>query len=287
MTDLGRVGVWTFAFDRLALADVRDAAREIEQLGYGALWIGEAAGRESLTHAALLLDATDRIVIASGIARIGERSPRVMRAAQGAVEEAHPGRYLLGLGGSNQLGSGRDPATAMADYLDQMAAAAYTPPAAAPSPIVLGAHSTAMLRLAAACTNGSHTYLVTPANTARARRVLGPAPILAAEQAVVLQTDPTAARTIARRHLAFYAKLPHFQANFEHAGLTPEDWQPECSDRLVDAVVAWGDETAIADRVQAHLQAGATHVCIQPLEHRPAAGLDTLRQLAPTLTALA
>ncbi|MEK7425729.1 MAG: LLM class flavin-dependent oxidoreductase, partial [Actinomycetota bacterium] len=225
MINLGAVGVWTFAFDQMPIGAVRDTAAEIEALGYGAIWIGEAVGRESLTHAALLCAATERIVVASGIARVGERSPRVMHAAANALAEASGGRYLLGLGGSNQLDGDLGAVAAMAGYLDQYHAAPYIAPLAnEPPPVILGAQGPAMLRLAAERTQGTHTFLVTPEHTAWARDVLGPRPILAVEQAVITETDPTIARKLARDHLAFYLQLPHFQANLASAGFEACAW---------------------------------------------------------------
>lgn len=284
MINLGPVGVWTFAFDQLPLNTVRAAAADIEALGYGAIWIGEATGRESLTHAALLCDATEHIVIASGIARVGERSPRVMKAAAYTLAEASGGRFLLGLGGSNQLTTDNGPAAAMASYLDDYDNAPYTtPPSADAPPVVLGAQGPAMLRVAAARTQGSHTFCVTPEHTRWARTVLGPEPLLCPEQAVIVETNPDTARVIARDHLRFYLQLPHFQANFTRAGFSPTDWANDGTDRLIDALVAWGDPDTIGQRIQAHLDAGANHVCIQPLQTTPGAGIETLRHLAPTI----
>lgn len=284
---LERVGIWTFAFDRLPIGAVRDAAAEIEELGYGAIWVGEAAGRESLTHAALLLAETDRLIVASGIARIGDRSPRATHAAANTLAEASDGRFVLGLGGSNQLGTGHSPVDAMATYLDGYGSARYIAPRpAAPVPVVLGAQGPAMLRLARDRTDGSHTYLVTPDHTAWARSVLGAGPMLAVEQAVIVETDATAARAAARGHLAFYLRLPHFQANFARVGFTPDDWDAGGTDRLVDALVAWGDEDTITDRVRAHLDAGADHVCVQPIASGSGVGLETVRRIAPALAGL-
>ena len=282
--DLGRVGVWTFAFDRMALAAVRDAAGAVERLGYGALWVGEAVGREALTHAALLLDATERLVVATGIARIGERSPRVMHAAQRVLWEAHPGRFLLGLGGAAHRGAGHDPIATMGDYLDQVAEAPYLPGGANDPPVVLAALGPRMLRLAARRSVGAHTYLAPVAHTLLARRVMGPGPLLAVEVAVVLEADPRRAREQAREHLAFYLRLPHFQAHLRRSGFTGDDLLGGGSDRLVDASVAWGDPELVAAAVEQHLAAGADHVCIQPVGDLSALDVATLETLAPLLT---
>jgi len=267
--DLGRVGIWTFAFELQPAARVREAAAEIEGLGYGAIWIPEALGREALSHAAVLLAATRRIPVATGIANIWARDAMAMAAGQKTLAEAWPGRFLLGIGVSHapivgMRGHGYDrPLTFMRQYLDAMDAAIYNAPPPAAAPRVIGALAPKMLALAAERTEGAHPYFVPPEHTRRARAALGP--LLAPEQAVVLERDATVARGVARRHMQMYLQLPNYVNNLRRLGFGDDDLQRGGSDRLVDAIVAWGDVGAVVDRVRAHHEAGADHVCIQVL----------------------
>jgi len=234
---LGKVGIWTFDFDRQPMAQVREEVAELEALGYGAIWIPEVAGREALTHAAVLLAATNRIVVANGVARIAERTPRAMVAAQQTLAEAYPGRHLLGLGlgGVSQL-------EAMRTYLDGMDGIALVTPKPAFQPVrVLAAYGPAMLQLAAERSAGAHTYKVTAQHTADARQLLGLKAFLAVEHAVVLETDPHKARRIARAHLETYLRLPAHLAKFRRLGFTDDEFAAGGSNRLVDALVAWGN----------------------------------------------
>src|SRR5512132_365374 len=241
---LGQLGIWTYQLSYQPATKVREVVAELEELGYGALWVGEGMYREPLTHAGFLLASTRRMVIATGIANIWARDPFTMTAAQLTLAEAYPDRFLLGLGVSHaRLVEGvrghayRQPLTKMRAYLDAMdeAAAAYraVKPAALP-PRVLAALGPKMLDLSAERTNGAHTYLVTPEHTAKARAQLGPAPWLVVEQAVVLESDPAAARAIGRRHVARYLDLPSYTNNFRRLGFTTEVMADRGSDRLVD-----------------------------------------------------
>jgi probable F420-dependent oxidoreductase len=171
----------------------------------------------------------------------------------------------------------------MRAYLDAMDAAGHQRWAPDPPvPVVLAALRPKMLELARERTAGAHPYLVTPEHTARARELLGPEPLLAPEQAVFVETDPGRARERARRFAAGYLQMPNYVNNLRWLGFTDEDLADDLSDRLVDAIVAWGDPEAIAARVRAHLDAGADHVSIQPLGNLDAA-LEQLRALAPLL----
>jgi probable F420-dependent oxidoreductase len=258
---------------------VREVAAELEELGYGALWMGESVYREPLTHAGFLLSATQRMVIATGIANIWARDPFTMTAAQLTLSEAYPERFLLGLGVSHaRLVEGirghhyERPYAAMRRYLDGMDEAARGYRAAkptAPPPRVLAALGPRMLALAAERARGAHPYLVTPDHTAKARSALGPDSWLLPEQAVVLETNPDQARAIARRHISRYLDLPNYTNNWRRLGFTDDDLVGQGSDRLVDALVAWGDVEAISRRVKDHLDAGADHVCIQVFDAEP------------------
>jgi probable F420-dependent oxidoreductase len=292
--DIGRVGIWTFALELQPAAKAQEAAAEIESLGYRALWIPEAMGREALTHAGLLLAGTKRLTIATGIANVWARDAMTMAAGQKTLDEAYPGRFLLGIGVSHApLVEGmrghryEKPLSFMRRYLDAMDAAPFLAarPGQAPRRVI-GALAPKMLSLAAQRTDGAHPYFVPPEHTARAREIMGPGPFLAPEQAVVLETDPAAARAIARAHMAMYLGLPNYTNNLRSLGFGDDDLRDGGSNRLVDAIVAWGDVDAVVARVRAHHAAGADHVCLQVLPAEPRAlPLPGWRTLAPAVLA--
>lgn len=270
--ELGRIGVWTF-FDAMSARDAAGAAQRIERLGYRTLWIPEAIGREAFSAAAWLLANTESLNIATGIANIYARDALTMAGGGKTLAEQSGGRFLLGIGVSHQpLVEGirghdsSKPLTYMRRYLEAMAAAPYaaTAPAEAP-PVVIGALHPKMLALAAEKTRGAHPYLMPPEHTAFARRCMGAQAWLCPEQKVLLETDPGKARAVARQVLGMYLALPNYRRALESLGMRSDDFENGGSDRLVDRCVAWGDETAIAARIRAHHDAGADHVCIQPL----------------------
>jgi probable F420-dependent oxidoreductase len=289
---LGRVGVWTFVFDSRPAAQIAVDARAIEALGFPALWVPEGGGsRDIVGHLGWLAASTERITVASGIATITARPPEVLQAGATLLADAYGDRILLGIGVGHEYTTGRRgydwarPVARMRSYLDAMDAAAGDWPApAAPVPRLLAALGDSMLRLSADRTLGAHTYFVPPEHTARARRVLGPEPLLAIEQTVVLTTDPLAAREIARRWAADYLSLPNYANNWRRLGYGDEDVTAGGSDRLIDAGIAWGSVDAVASRVRGHLDAGADHVCIQVIsEDDTDVCLPQLRELAPAL----
>ncbi len=289
-TDLGQLGVWTW-LDGYTAPETADFARKLESWGYTALWVPEAVGRDPFAFIGYLAGQTEQLVFATGIANIYARDPMTMKATHQTMSELAPGRFVLGLGVSHQhLVSkirGHDykkPLTTMRSYLDAMEKALYmgaTPDEAAP--IVLGALRDKMLDLAATRTAGAHPYLVPPEHTARARKVMGDDAWLCPEQMVILESDATNARGVARKELAIYFQLPNYQNNLKQFGFDDEDFADGGSDRLVDAIVVWGDEQAIADRIQAHRDAGANHVCIQAFrpDGEPGPDLRLLEALAP------
>jgi probable F420-dependent oxidoreductase len=257
-------------------------------MGYGAIWIPEAVGRDPFVSAALLLSRTERITVATGIASIYARDAMAMNGCWQAVTEAFPGRFLLGLGVSHQPmvegmrgGEYGPPLTAMREYLEAMDTALYfaakpnTPPER-----VLAALGPKMLALARDMAGGAHPYNVPPEHTAVAREILGPDRLLAPDQKVILETDPSAAREIARDTLAIYANLPNYTNNLRRLGYTEEDLTPPLSDKLVDALVVWGDVETIRARIDAHHAAGADHVAIQVL---PGDDIDRLMRDYGTL----
>lgn len=295
MTALGRVGVWLGNLGWAPATVEREVAAEVEELGYGALWYSEAHNsKESLSHGALLLAATRRITIASGIANIWVRDPMAMVAGANALAEAHPGRFVLGLGVSHppQLAprghAYERPVARMRAYLEAMDAAAYTGPTPVkPLPRLLGALRPPMLELAAALADGAHPYLVPVEHTRRARSILGPGKLLATEQLVLLEDDPVVARARGREAIAWYLTLPNYTDNLRWLGFGEDDLAGGGSDRLVDALVASGDEQAVRARVSEHLEAGADHVCIQPIgRDGDPLGVDELRRLTPALSDL-
>jgi probable F420-dependent oxidoreductase len=286
---LGSVGIWTRQFEFHPAAKVQEAAGELEELGYGAIWFNESAGREALTHAGLLLAATRRIVVATGIANIYARDPMAMASAQKTLAEAYPDRFVLGLGVSHvplveQLRGHRyeKPVARMRAYLGAMDQAPYrsVPPSSKPLR-VLGALRPKMLELAAQRADGAHPYNVNPEHTERARQILGADRYLCPEQAVVLETDPAKARKIGREFLEIYLKLPNYANNLLWLGFREDDFLNGGSDRLIDAIIAWGDLNAIRNRIHEHHSAGADHVCVQVLPADPQAlPLHEWRELA-------
>lgn len=287
--ELSPVGLW-FHTDALSAEEAVDLVRQAEALGFGAFWFGEGFGRDPLVHAGHLLDHTSEIVVATGIASIYSRDAVAMVAGANALAEQSGGRFLLGLGVSMPAlveprgHSFGPPVPSMRAYLTGMDDARYASIAPAlPPPVVLAALGPKMLKLASERARGAHPCNVTPEYTARARETMGPEAWLCVEQKVVLESDPVRAREIARAGLALYLEVPHQQQNWQRMGFEVSDFRDGGSDRLVDALVAWGGIETIAERVRAHRAAGATHVCLQPLlpqgERRPPESL--LRALSP------
>jgi probable F420-dependent oxidoreductase len=287
--EVGRVGFWVSS--RLFPDDGGgEAARvvgELEAFGIPALWLGGASpDLELVSH---LLKESHRLVVATGVVSIWAASAADLAANYARVASEHPDRFALGLGVSHASaveGSGQHyvrPYRKMVAYLDELDAA--TPPVPKERR-VLAALRPRMLRLAAERAAGAHPYLVTPEHTRRARAILGPGPLLAPEQKVVLETDPERAREIGRVTLARYLQLPNYTNNLRWLGFTDEDLAGEGSDTLVDALVAWGTPEDIEARVREHRTAGADHVAVQVLTNPDAAGLphEQWRLLAPVLT---
>ena len=290
--DIGRVGIWTFQLDLQPAGAAQAAARELEEQGWGAIWIPEALGREAFTNAGVLLAGTRRIPVALGIANIWARDAMAMRAAQLTLAEAYQDRFLLGIGVSHApLVEGvrghryERPLSAMRTYLDAMDRAPFLAARPGREPeLVIGALAPKMLALAAERTAGAHPYFVPPEHTRRAREILGRGKRLAPEQAAVLETDPTVARAVARTHMAIYIGLPNYRNNLLRLGFNELDFADGGSDRLVDAIVAWGDVDAIVARVRAHHEAGADHVGVQVLDPDPRAlPMPQWRRLAKAL----
>ena len=270
---LGRIGVWQGGYGSTA-DDDRAMIAELESLGYSAFWFGEApGGKEAFTRAATLLAASSTITVGTGIASIWGRDPLNTASAIRTVGEAFPGRFIAGLGVSHRpMVEARGdtyerPYEAMRRHLAGMTAATHRSPAPPVDvPVVLAALRPRMLSLSGTAADGAHPYFVPVEHTVRAREILGPGKLLAPEVAVVLESDPAEARRLARLHTGgFYLKAPNYVENLRWLGWRDDDFEGGGSDALVDAIVAWGDEAAIAARIREHLDAGADHVCIQPV----------------------
>jgi probable F420-dependent oxidoreductase len=290
MHNIGRVGLWTFAFDQLPNTEAQALAAEVEQLGFGAIWIPEAVGKDPFVQSALLLSATRSITLATGIASIYARDAMATKQAQATVTEAFPDRFLLGLGVSHApMVEGMrghtyaKPVPAMRAYLEAMEAALYMGPVpSSPARTVIGALGPKMTALAAERTDGVHPYNVTVEHTAQARAAVGPDRLVAPELAVAVTEDATEARTAGRAHLAIYLGLPNYVNNLRRLGFVDDDFTDGGSDRLIDALVAWGPADRIAARVREHHDAGADHVCLQVLvpRDRPGPPIAEWRELA-------
>jgi probable F420-dependent oxidoreductase len=289
--DFGRVGIWTGTLDTVPSVEAQRLAGVLEEAGFPLLWIPETVGRDPFVTAALLLSATSTLSVATGIANIYARDAVTMANTQRTLEEAFPGRFLLGLGVSHAHLVDRvrhhdysKPYSHMVQYLDDMDTATFRAvgPAERP-PTVIAALGPKMLELAGRRTAGAHPYFVPVEHTARAREILGPEPLLAPEQMVVLETDRTKALEIARTGMSVYLRAPNYVNNLKRLGFTDDDVADGASERLVDAIVATGDVGAARDRVEAHLAAGADHVCVQVLagDFRPNEG--AWRELAAAL----
>ena len=271
--DIGKLGVWFF-LETMASSDAAAFVQRLEGLGYPALWIPEAIGREAFAQSSFLLARTERLIIATGIANIWGRDPVAMASGQKTLAEQSGGRFLLGIGVSHApLVEGlrghlyRRPVSAMRDYLERMERAPFLAVGPSePPPTVIGAIRPKMIALAGERTMGTHTYFVPPEHTAKTRKAMGPDKWICVAQAVVLERDPSIARAAARQYMRTYVPtLANYTENLRELGWGEADFADGCSDRLVDAIVAWGDEDRIAARFRAHLDAGATHVCFLPL----------------------
>jgi probable F420-dependent oxidoreductase len=279
--DIGRLGCWTF-LDMMSASDAVDFARKLEKWGYGALWIPEAVGRDPFALLSFLAAKTDKLVLATGIANIYARDAMSLRALQQTMAELSGGRFVLGLGVSHKPMvadlRGHDyakPLSTMRRVLEAMRQAIYVGPAPArEAPIVIGALRPKMLALSAELAQGAHPYNVPPEHTARAREILGDGPMLCPDQKAILVKDASRARALGRQHLGTYLGLPNYRNNWRSLGFDDADFENGGSDRLIDAVFAWGDETAIAKRVQDHYDAGATHVCLQAIRSDGEMGPD-------------
>lgn len=266
------IGLWAGGADGLPAAELGRLGRDVEEAGIGAVWVAEGIGRDSLMTAALLLSGTERLHVGTAVTITWSRAPVMMVAGQQSLSEWFPGRFTLGIGVSHgPMNAMRGlpyhtPYEHLGAYLDGMDAVTYGSVPAPSTRTLLGAQGPRMLALAADRLDGALPYLTTPEHTAAARGILGPDAVLAPEQGIVLATDPTEARAVARTNLAIYVdSLPNYRNSWLRQGFSESDLVDHGSDRLVDALVAWGDDDALAARIRAHLDAGADHVVVQVL----------------------
>ena len=294
-TALGTVGVWSFTLEAQTAAEEREASAVIESLGFGAIWFPESVtSREVFSHASWLLASTERAIVASGIANIWARDPVAMANGWHMLTDAYPDRFVLGIGVSHapsverRGGSYQRPWSTMREYLDAMDRAASSAPEPESEPrVVLAALGPRMLELAADRALGAHPYFVPVEHTAFARQRLGQDPVLAVEQTVVLESDPSQARRVARQFAVHYLQATNYANNLKRMGWTDADLSGQGSDAVIDAVVAWGDVDKVVNRVRQHLDAGADHVCVQVVsDDENDVCLPQLRELAPALLEL-
>ena len=287
----GEIGLWSSDLNAMPASQAQEAAAEIDELGYAALWFGEAQGREAFTNASMLLSATRRLVVATGIANIFVRDAWATNAAAKTLAGAYPGRFVLGLSVSHRPmvemrgHDYRSPLATMRSYLEDMGEAQFT--AAQPEhdpPLLLAALGPRMLELSRDHADGAHPYLVTAQHTQEARGILGEGPLLAVEQAVAPTEDRGEALRLARQHLGRYLRLPNYRNSWLRQDFREEDLDGEGSERLAEGLVAWGSEDDVHERVREHLSAGADQVCVQVLTDDPANDLrERWRFLAPLL----
>lgn len=288
MDKLTGTGIWSAGLRYGDASEAIEAAAELENLGYTALWVPDVGG-DLFEAVGRLLTATKTTTVATGILNLWMHPASETAEAHARLTAAHGDRFLVGIGvshsaliDSREPGRYRQPLAAMASFLDGLDSA--------PTPLdkskrVLAALGPKMLELARTRAAGAHPYNVTPAHTALAREALGPTALVLPEQAVALTTSKETAHRLGREHLAVYLGLPNYANNLRRLGFGDDDFADGGSDRLIDAMVGWGDEANIKKRVDEHRAAGADHVCVQVLSEEGMFPRRAWRELAPALTA--
>jgi probable F420-dependent oxidoreductase len=281
-TDLGRIGVWWSGSWRVPDEPDLDVAAELEALGYGTLWSSGGFEPGLAPRFGKLLASTGHARVASGIVSIWASDPDDIGSAVADLEARYEGRFVLGLGTSHSaiVQDYARPYSKMVAYLDALDALEVPVPTECR---ILAALGNRMLELSATRSAGAHPYFVPVEHTARARQVLGPGPVLAPEVAVVLDANPESARALARTYAGIYLPLPNYTNNLRTLGYGDDDIDHGGSDRLIDAVIAWGSVDTVAERVRQHLDAGADHVSIQVIADLGAFPLEPYRALAAAL----
>ena len=290
MIDIGSVGIWQSVLDAHPASLVRETAAELEEMGWPTIWVPETVSRDPFVSASIILSATSRLNVATGIASIWARDALTTSNASKTLNEAYDGRFLLGLGVSHHTLTEwvrkhdySKPLTRMREYLERMDASMFkgVEPAEPPTRVI-AALGPKMLALGAELADGVHPYFVPIEHTVIAREAVGPDKIVATEQMVVLETDPARARDVARKHMAIYLGLPNYANNLIRLGYTDSEIS-DADNRVVDAIVAWGAIDDIAARVRAHQDAGASHVCVQALTDGNRLPMTAWRELADAL----
>jgi probable F420-dependent oxidoreductase len=286
--DPGRIGLFAGPLNAQPAAIQRVFVREMERLGYGTLWYGESLAQEAFGRGSIYLAATERLVVASGIASIWARDPAAMANGGRTLAEAWPGRFILGIGVSHAPSvklRGHDyerPYSAMRDYLEAMSSAPWRGPDAEMPPIVLAALGPKMVALSGERAAGAYPYFSTTEHILEVRSILGPEPFLAADMPVVLAEDLAAARAIGNRHLVFYLGSANYRNNLLRIGWSEADLESPGSDAFFEAMVAWGDLDRIGGKVGERFEAGADQVVLNIVAaDASGAPLDELRRLAP------
>ncbi len=291
MIEIGRVGIWQGLLDGHPAGKVREVIAELDEAGWPTMWIPETVSRDPFVSAAVMLEASTNMKVATGIASIWARDAMTTSNATLTLNEAYDDRFVLGLGVSHHTLTEwvrkhdySKPLTTMREYLERMDASMYKGPAPAQKPTrLLAALGPKMLALSAELADGAHPYFVPVEHTAIAREAVGPDKMVAVEQMIVLETDPDTARSIARKHMKVYLGLPNYANNLVRLGFSEEDVS-EAADNVVDAIVAWGTVDDAVARVQAHHDAGADHVCVQVLqEDAGSIPMDAWRTLGEAL----
>jgi probable F420-dependent oxidoreductase len=285
--ELGQIGIWTRDLRSGEESARREVAAQLEELGFGTLWFPGGAESDSLACAGIVLDATSSVTVATGITNIWTEEPTGVAAAHAELARTRGRRFLLGLGIGHrpsieniQPGLYDKPFSAMVEYLDALDAAPEPPPR---DERVIAAIGPRMLQLCRERSAGTHPYLTTPDHTRAAREAVGPERIVAPEQGVVLESDPGRARELARSFLERYLVLPNYFKNWLRYGYTEDDLRDGGSDRLIDGLIAWGSDEAVATRVREHLDAGADHVCIQVIHDGDGPPIEGWRRIAEVL----
>ena len=289
MIDIGTIGLWQ-GLDGYPASQVRDIVAELDEQGWPCLWIPETVARDPFVAAAVMLEASTNLRVATGIASIWARDAMTTANAAKTLNEAYDGRFLLGLGASHHTITEwvrkhdySKPLSTMRTYLERMDASMFKGvEPAEPTTRVIAALGPKMLALGAELTDGVHPYFVPVEHTAIAREAVGPDKIVATEQMVILDTDAASARATARKHMQVYCTLPNYANNLMRLGFA-EDEITNIDDRLVDAIVVWGSVDDVASRVEAHRDAGASHVCVQVLRSDREVPSAEWRELAAAL----
>lgn len=280
--NLGRIGIWSLELRFGDPSAAEESVAELDALGYGAVWVPGGMDDKVLVDIDRLLDASSRTTIATGILNIWKYKPEEVAKWWAAQSIDRQQRIMLGLGVSHGpiIGEAwKKPLAATREFV-RAACEAGLPPSSS----CLAALGPKMLALAGETTAGAHPYLVTPEHTKQAREILGAGKLLAPEQGIILENDPGKARDIGRNALTHYRHLPNYQNSWRRMGFSETDIQ-EASDHLIDGLFAWGDVQQVASRVQAHLDAGADHVCLQVINPAEGGGFDFLKEAWRALAA--